>query len=141
MSCKLTDEERKQIIADRASGMTYKALAGKYGVAQNTIFQIVKKGPELREECEKKHRETCKDIFEYMDSRKEKAISVLDLAFESLQNPEKYQRASVQSIATMIGIILDKYTQLAQLSKSGGISNELLESLLTLEREAKRNGN
>lgn len=141
MSCKLTDEERNQIIADRASGMTYKTLAEKYGVAQNTVFQIVKKGPILREECEKKHREDCKDIFEYMDSRKTKAISVLDLAFESLQDPAKYQRASVQSIATMIGIILDKYTQLAQLSKSGGISNELLESLLTLEREAKRNGN
>lgn len=70
-----------------------------------------------------------------MDARTQKAQHVLDLAFEALQDPSKYNKASVQSIATMMGIIIDKYAQLAELSKNGGMKNELLQSLLDLERK------
>ena len=79
-------------------------------------------------------------MLEYLDARTLKAQHVLDLAFEALQDPAKYDKAGLQSIATMMGIIIDKYAQLAELSRNGGMKNELLQSLLDLEKRSRANG-
>lgn len=116
-------------------GLSVRKLADKYGVSPSAIQKIITSNPDLKELCTEKKQQNTQDMLEYLDTRTQKAQHVLDLAFDALQDPTKYNKASVQSIATMMGIIIDKYAQLAELSKNGGIKNELLQSLLDLERK------
>lgn len=116
-------------------GLSVRKLADKYGVSPSAIQKIITEHPDLKKACEEKKQQNTQNMLEYLDARTQKAQHVLDLAFEALQDPAKYNKASVQSIATMMGIIIDKYAQLAELSKNGGIKNELLQSLLDLERK------
>lgn len=116
-------------------GLSVRKLADKYGVSPSAIQKIITSNPGLKELCTEKKQQNTQDMLEYLDARTQKAQHVLDLAFDALQDPAKYNKASVQSIATMMGIIIDKYAQLAELSKNGGIKNELLQSLLDLERK------
>lgn len=140
MAAQLTDKQRKQIVADRAEGMTIRQIARKYKTSSTTVQRIVTKDTTTAQKITEKKRQNTRDVLEYLDSRKDKLQDVLDLGFEALSNPEKYERASLQSVATMMGILIDKYTDLAQLNRASGQGNELLQSLLDLEKGRSNNG-
>jgi hypothetical protein len=132
---KLTDKQRKQIIADRVDGMSYRKLAAKYGVSPTAVRKVVDAEPGLLQKCAEKKAQNTKDMLDYLDARTLKAQAVLDLAFEALLDPDKYARSGPKDIATMMGIIIDKYAQLAEINRNGTIKNELLQSLYDLEAQ------
>lgn len=53
---KLTDKQRKKIIADRADGATLRALARKYHVSDTTIRRTLHNNPEVAEKVARKKR-------------------------------------------------------------------------------------
>lgn len=132
---KLTDKQRKQIIADRVDGMSYRKLAAKYGVSPTAVRKVVDAEPDLLQKCAEKKAQNTKDMLDYLDARTLKAQAVLDLAFEALLDPDKYERSGPKDIATMMGIIIDKYAQLAEINRNGTVKNELLQSLYDLEAQ------
>ena len=46
-----------------------------------------------------------------MDGKKQDVCAIISLYLEYLQDLNKLDRASIQSIATSLGIIIDKFTQ------------------------------
>lgn len=75
---KLTDRQRKQIIAEYvAGGTSHRALAQKYGVTPTAIKRVLDK-KECVQMCEQKKRENTLSMLAFMDSRKEKAQSLMD---------------------------------------------------------------
>ena len=61
-----------------------------------------------------KKNENTADILAFMDGKKETVCDIISLYLEYLKDPKKLDKASVQSIATSLGIIIDKFTRDAE---------------------------
>ena len=99
MAKHLTDREKKKIIADYVELESYNAVAKKHNVSATTVKNTVLKNNESVKKCDKKKDDVC---------------SIISLYLSELQNSDKLQRASIQSIATSLGIVIDKFTKDAQ---------------------------
>ena len=78
MAARLTDKQKKEIIADYVESGSYLATAKKFGVSDNTVRKIVLGNSEVAKKCEEKRQQNTAEILDYLDSRKEKAKDVLD---------------------------------------------------------------
>jgi hypothetical protein len=114
MAKHLTDREKKKIIADYVELESYNAVAKKHNVSATTVKNTVLKNNESVKKCEQKKEQNTADILEFMDKKKDDVCSIISLYLSELQNSDKLQRASIQSIATSLGIVIDKFTKDAQ---------------------------
>ena len=114
MAKRLTDKEKKKIIADRVDGMSIRQLSKKYKVSTTTIQRITHGNPEITQMVTQKKDENTADILAFMDGKKQDVCDIISLYLEYLKDPDKLKRASVQSIATSLGIIIDKFTKDAE---------------------------
>ena len=110
----LTDREKKKIIADYVELESYNAVAKKHNVSATTVKNTVLKNNESVKKCEQKKEQNTADILEFMDKKKDDVCNIISLYLSELQNSDKLQRASIQSIATSLGIVIDKFTKDAQ---------------------------
>ena len=111
MAARLTDKQKKKIIADYSECGSYAATARKNGVSDKTVKAIVESDPETSRISEQKKEQNTLDMLAYMDSRKEQAQSVIDDYLKALANPEKIESAKLSEIATALGIVVDKFTK------------------------------
>ena len=82
---KLTDRQRKQIIAEYVEGgISQRALAKKYNVSQKTISTILT-NTEVRQKVSDKKNENTLSMLAFLDSRKEKAQSLMDAILDLAQ--------------------------------------------------------
>lgn len=109
MAARLTDKQKKEIIADYVESGSYNATAKKFGVSDHTVKKIVLGNQEVTKKCEQKREQNTAEILDYMESRKEQAKDVLDAYIEALKNPEKIEAAKLSEIATAMGIVIDKF--------------------------------
>ena len=93
---------------------SYNAVAKKHNVSATTVKNTVLKNNESVKKCEQKKEQNTADILEFMDKKKGDVCSIISLYLSELQNSDKLQRASIQSIATSLGIVIDKFTKDAQ---------------------------
>lgn len=109
MAERLTDEKRKMIVVDYAESGSYKATAKRFGVADNTVRRICRNESEMSRKVAQKRAENTADMISFMESRKCKAQGVIDNCLNIL--PEKLERASAAQVATVMGIMIDKFTR------------------------------
>ena len=107
---KLTDKQRKKIIADRVDGATLRALARKYNVSDTTIRRTLQNNPEAAEKVAQKKAENTAAVLAHMDKKQKTVCGLIDLYLDALTREEKLNRASVRDIATALGIVIDKFT-------------------------------
>lgn len=124
---KLTDKQKKQIIADRIEGMSLRALAAKYGVSTYAVRCAIKSDAEITQKITQKKKQNTLDMLAFMDSRKCKAQDLVDRILLTLNDQEKLQTASVRDLATALGIIVDKFTQATP--QENAKANTLLEEI------------
>ena len=107
---KLTDKEKKKIIADYINNQNYSETGRMNGVSDNTVRDVIRKNKEVAEKLEQKKEENTQDILQYMDSIADKQKKIIDLSLEALetklQNPDMF--TNVKDIATVYGVIFDK---------------------------------
>ena len=115
MAERLTDEQIKRIIADFVESNNYSATARKNGRAVNTVKKYVLADEEIAEKCKQKKEQNTLDMLEYMDSRKGQAQGTY---LAALADPEKLDSASLQQIATALGILVDKFTKTTPASEN-----------------------
>lgn len=106
---KLTDKQKKEIIADKADGMSLRKIAAKFSVSPHTIKKALDDDPETARLCAQKKEQNTLDMLAFLDSRLAKAQELVELLMEEMANPEKISRASEQMLATAMGIIIDKF--------------------------------
>lgn len=114
MAKHLTDRQKKKIIADYAECGVYAQVARKHKVSLDTVKRTVLNDPETAEKTRQKKEQNTADILAFMDGKKQDVCDIIALYLQHLQDPDKLRRASVQSIATSMGIIIDKFTQGAE---------------------------
>lgn len=119
MAKHLTDKQKKRIIADKAAGMTYRDIAAKYGVSKYTVEKTVKSDPQFSQILDRKKKENTLSMLEFLDARSASAQEFVDLALEAIKDPAKIQKASIQTIATALGIVIDKFTSVPKQADEG----------------------
>ena len=109
MASRLTDKQKKKIIADYVENGSYNATAKMNGVSDKTVKRIVESDSETARISEQKKRQNTLDMLAYMESRKEQAQGVIDDYIKALADPAKIEMAKLSEVATAMGILIDKF--------------------------------
>lgn len=133
---KLTDKQRKKIIAERAEGLSIRALAKKYRVSDTTIRRTLGSDPKMAQKVAQKKEENTIAVLAYMDGKKKDVCDILDKLLEAVKDEEKIAKTPLAQLATTIGILIDKFTA-AELSGRGNVNDE--NNLLTAIQSAAKN--
>lgn len=104
---KLTDRQRKHIIAEYVNGgISQRKLAAKYGVSLSTISKILC-DDEVVQKCTLKKEENVQDMLTFLDNRKQAAMSLIDSALGSAKN--KMKKASLKDTMGAIKILSEVF--------------------------------
>ena len=144
---KLTDKQKKKIVADYVESQNYKQTGIKNKVDTETVRRVVKANKDFAKKSEEKKEKDTKDILEYMDTIKEKQKRIIDLSLQALedklQKPDMF--TNVKDIATVYGVIFDKalkYKEIQIKSKENeetGKQNGVITELIGALNKAKGN--
>lgn len=124
MASRLTDLQKKQIVADYSVTGSYRATAKHLGVSDQTVRRICCSEPEISQKVAQKKEENTADILSFMESRKDKAKKVIDHCLDIL--PDKLEEASASQVATVMGIVVDKF---ARAPNFGGTSVTIVDNI------------
>lgn len=138
---KLTDKQKKKIVADYIESQNYTQTGIKNKVDTETVRRIVKADKDFARKSEEKKEKDTKDILEYMDDIKEKQKRIIDLSLQALEDklesPDMF--TNVKDIATVYGVIFDKALKYKEIQikskeseeteKKNGVIDELIGAL------------
>ena len=148
---KLTDKQKKKIIADYVDNNNYSETARINNISETSVRRIVKGNEGITEKVEQKKEENSQDMFEYMKKKDDDKKRIVDLCFEALDkklsNLDMF--TNVKDIATVYGIIMDKELKFRELElrkqeienqKNTSVTNNgIITDLLGALKNAKEN--
>ena len=148
---KLTDKQKKKIIADYVDNNNYSETARINNISETSVRRIVKGNEGITEKVEQKKEENSQDMFEYMKNKDNDKKRIVDLCFEALDkklsNLDMF--TNVKDIATVYGIIMDKELKFRELElrkqeienqKNTSVTNNgIITDLLGALKNAKEN--
>lgn len=140
MAARLTDKQKKKIVADYVQLGSYSATAKVNGVSLNTVKKIVQGNADIAEMCNQKKEQNTADILEYMDRQKKDVCEVLGVCMGELKKPERYEKTSPPQIATTMAILIDKYTAFGAGPKDDAAEDGLSRSLRELAESLESDG-
>ena len=142
---KLTDEQKKKIIADYVNNQNYCETARMNDVNESTVRRIVKSEDyeEITRKSEQKKLENTQSTIEYMQTQHETKKRILDKILKAIESKadDLDMFTNIKDLATAYGIIMDKELKAYELQKGNVNKQELskVEELLTkIEEEASR---
>ena len=107
---KLTDRQKKKIIADYVDNGNYSETARINGVNKSTVQRLISKNQEVQQKAQEKKDKNTEDMLQYLESKKEDKKRVIELCFKTLEDkltsPDMF--TSVRDIAMVYGVIVDK---------------------------------
>mgnify|MGYP002796010959 CR=1 FL=1 len=113
MAARLTDKQKKKIVADYLELGSYNATAKKNRTTHQTVKRIVTESPEMSKKLQQKKEENTADILAYMESQKDVVCEIIEVGLSVL--PEKIQNAkSASEVTTALGTLIDKWAQKGQ---------------------------
>lgn len=148
---KLTDKQKKKIIADYIDNNNYSETARMNNTTDTTVRRIIRENKNVLEKVEQKKEENSQDMFEYMKNKDNDKKRIIDLCFEALDkklsNLDMF--TNVKDIATVYGIIMDKELKFRELElrkqeienqKNTSVANNgIITDLLGALKNAKEN--
>lgn len=126
MAARLTDKQKKKIVADYVQLGSYNAVSKIHGVSATTVKNVVLKSADIVEKCEQKKEKNTADILDYMERQRDDVCKVLGICLSELKKAERYEKTPPQQIATTMAILIDKYTAFG-----GGPKDETEEDSLS----------
>ena len=138
MAARLTDRQKKKIVADYLELGSYNATAKRNGVSDTTVKRIIVESGEITEKLEQKKEENTADILAYMEEKRKTVCEIIEVGLSVL--PEKIKTAkSASEVTTALGTLIDKFSALnAGRAKQETESMTLSEKMAAI-REAARN--
>ena len=109
MAARLTDKQKKKIIADYMESSSYRATAKLNKVSATTVKNVVLDDTESVQKCAQKKEQNTLDMLAYMEKRKKEAQGVIDDYLKALADPNKIEMAKLSEVATAMGIVIDKF--------------------------------
>ena len=109
MAARLTDKQKKKIIADYLETQSINSTAKKNGTSWKTAKVVIEQDEELTKKLEQKKEENTADILAYMESKRQEVCGIIDIGLSVL--PEKIRDARTASeVTTALGTLIDKFT-------------------------------
>ena len=135
MARRLTDLQRKAVIADYVELGSYNAVAKRYGVADTTVKRIVESDSEIQRNAEQKKAQNTADILAHMDGKKEEVKRIIDCYLEALMDEERIAKATPPQLTTAMGTLIDKFTAAHSAAPIGEEEDDPLTKALMEEAE------
>lgn len=110
MAARLTDKQKKKIIADYVELGSYNAVAKKHKVSFDTVKRVVSRDEETVKKTEQKKEQNTADILSHMETKKDTVIKVVDKYLDALLDEERIKRANPAQLTTALGTVIDKFT-------------------------------
>ena len=114
---KLTDKQKKKIIADYVDNNNYSETARINNISETSVRRIVKGNKGITEKVEQKKEENTQDMFKYIETKNKEKKKIIDLCFKALN--EKLEKTdmftNVKDIITVYGILIDKELKFKEL--------------------------
>lgn len=114
---KLTDKEKKEIIASYIECENYSEVGRKFGIDEKTVRNVVKNDEEFPKLAEQKREENTQEVLKAMKGRSKTKINLLDKIFKAmdgkLDNIDMF--TNIKDLATAYGIIMDKELKMYEL--------------------------
>lgn len=124
---KLTDKQKKKIIADYVENQNYSETARMNNVSDVTVKDVVTKDKTTLKKLEEKKLENTQSTIEYMQTQHESKKRILDKILKAIE--EKADNVdmftNIKDLATAYGIILDKELKVLELNSKNSNSDEL----------------
>lgn len=122
MAARLTDRQKKKILADYVQLGSYNATAKINGCSLNTVKKLVQDNADIAELCNRKKEENTVDVLAYMESQKKVVCEIIGKGLTALNDPEKLAEASPSQITTALGTLIDKWAMVQE--KAGDDSDD-----------------
>lgn len=139
MANRLTDKQKKKIVADYLELGSYNATANRNGVSNHTVKRVVLEVPEISEKVKQKKAENTADIIAYMESQRGLVCEIIGKGLAVLNDEEKLREATPAQITTALGTLIDKWAAVsgsaADEIKEDGLSKSLREMAEELESD------
>ena len=126
---RLTDKQRKKIIADYVLLQNYSYTAKLNDVAVSTVKKVVDSSPECEKLCKQKKEQNTQDVLSYMQSMVGDAQNLMRLYMDAMADPEKIAEATLPQLSTAFGTIVDKFAMLGDQSSIEVPDDGLLDAL------------
>ena len=105
---KITDKQKKRIVAEYVDGKSQSEIASKYGVSRQAISLILKKEETCATLLQEKKQENVISMLAYYDSKKDIAQRLTDKALTAIEG--KIDKSNIKELAGLIKIIKDCFT-------------------------------
>lgn len=139
MAARLTDRQKKKIVADYLETESYNATAKKNGVCGQTVRRIVEESQGITEKLKQKKNENTADVLAYMESQRGIVCEIIGKGLAALNEPDKLAEATPAQITTAVGTLIDKWTAIGgsvgDAAKEDGLSHSLRELAEELESD------
>lgn len=135
MAARLTDKQKKKIIADYVQLESYNAVAKKNGVSKDTVKRIVQSCEDIAQKTQQKKEENTADILAYMESQKQIVCEIIGKGLMALNDPQKLATANPSQITTALGTLIDKWVMVNGASGTEAKEDGLSASLRELAKE------
>ena len=134
MAKRLTDKQRKKIIADYIELGSFNAVAKLHGVSMQTVKTICDLDQQTGQKLQCKKEQNTADLLEHMEQKRDKVCSIMDKYLDALLDDEKIAKATPAQLTTALGTLIDKFTM------STNKAEQMAEDPLTkaLKEEAER---
>lgn len=129
MAARLTDKQKKKIVADYLELGSYNAAAKLNGVSNHTAKRVVLEVPEISEKVKQKKEENTADIIAYMESQRGLVCDIIDKGLLELSKPGKFERATPIQITTALGTLIDKWSMVTGSPTDTAQEDDLSKSL------------
>lgn len=127
---KLTDKQRKQILAESVEGSSIRALAAKYHVSTTTIQRVLNNSDkEIKQKVTQKKEENVASVLSFMDSKKNDVCALIEKLLTAMNDPAKIAATPLSQLATTMGIVIDKYMLNESPQSSTIKENNLFEAI------------
>ena len=141
---KLTDLEKKKIIADYVDNQNYSETAKMNNVSVDTVRRLVLNDDEIVNNLKQKKEENTQTTIEYMQTQHETKKRILDkilTAIEKKADNIDDMFTNIKDLATAYGIILDKELKVLELQRGKSEMENELTKLDELLGEIKNEAN
>nr|DAK79364.1 MAG TPA: hypothetical protein [Caudoviricetes sp.] len=109
---RIEQERRMKILADYTLEGSYRAAARKNGVSPDTVRRIVRENPEMVKVADTQKNARARDLMSYMQGKADTVCEIIGNGLGVLSDPERMQEAKLRDIATMLGILIDKWAMI-----------------------------
>lgn len=129
MGKRLTDRQKKEIIAASVEGASNRRLATAYEVSETTIRRVLAGNAEMSQKVAQKKEENTANVLAHLENRKNDVCSLIDRLLKAMEDPEKIAETPLPKLATTMAILIDKFTAGESKTQSSPAENNLLEQL------------